>query len=241
MNKKLLISIVLILTIVSGWITYIHIDGFSQIQSIVQDSGWWGDLIFVGAYAIATLLVLPVTAFNIAGGAIYGGVEGLLLTSLGALVSALLGFILARSLGTKSPASDERWSEVSKNLVAGGIGYSFAARLLPLIPYGVVSFAAGLSPIKRRDYLLGTLLGTPLGIAPFVLLGSTGVHMSSSHDVLPLLASSLVLAMLIFAGTWYQQYRNKIQEPIPEIIQSGGLQDNYAELTEQPRTQSGEN
>jgi len=211
-NKKLLIGI-FALTVVSGWITFTHIDGFNQIQDIVQDAGLWGYAIFVIAYAIATLLILPVTAFNIAGGALYGGVEGLLLTSLGALLSALLGFILARSLSPefteKFAVTNERWSTVRANLVSGGIAYSFAARLLPLIPYGVVSFAAGLSPIKRRDYLLGTLLGTPLGIAPFVFLGSTGVEMSTNHDVLPLLASSMGLAILIVVGTWYRSRSQK--------------------------------
>ncbi len=205
MNKKLL-SVIFALTVVSGWITFTHIDGLNQIQDIVQDAGIWGYVIFVIAYAIATLLILPVTAFNIAGGALYGNVEGLLLTSLGALLSALLGFILARSL--KFSADDERWSNISQKLVAGGIGYSFASRLLPIIPYGVVSFAAGLSPIKRRDYLLGTLLGTPLGIAPFVFLGSTGVQMGTSHDVLPLLASSMGLAVLVAVGTWYKSSQN---------------------------------
>ncbi len=207
MNKNVLVGIVGILTIVSGWITFTHIDWLSEIQEIVQASGVWGYVIFVLTYAIATLLILPVTAFNIAGGALYGGVEGLFLTSVGALVSALLGFVLARWFGAKFTTIDERLSDISKRLVAGGLGYAFAARLFPLIPYGVVSFAAGLSPIKRRDYLLGTLLGTPLGIAPFVFLGSTGVQVSSKHDVLPLLASSLGLTMLIVAGTWYSASR----------------------------------
>jgi uncharacterized membrane protein YdjX (TVP38/TMEM64 family) len=248
-NSKILIAIVGICTIAIGWLTIIHIDWLAQIQQIVIDAGAFGGVIFVIAYAISTLLILPVTVFNIAGGALYGGWLGLLLTSIGAFVSALISFVLARKFGMRWMTIDnswnDRWANVSKNLVAGGIGYSFAARLLPLIPYGVVSFAAGLSPIKRRDYLLGTLFGTPLGIAPFVFLGSTGVQVRSSHDVLPLLASSLVLAMLIVAGTWYQQSRNKIQEsieePIQEILHSGGLQDNYAELTEQPGIKSGEN
>ncbi len=205
MPKKVLIAIICFCTIASGWFAVIHIDWFSKIQEIVQESGVWGEVIFVVAYAIATLLILPVTAFNIAGGALYGSGIGLLLTSIGALLSALLGFVLARSLSTRLMNMGERWSNISQNLVAGGIAYSFASRLFPLIPYGVVSFAAGLSPIKRRDYLIGTLLGTPLGIAPFVFLGSTGIQMSSTHDVLPLLASSLGLAILVAAGTWYKQ------------------------------------
>ncbi len=208
MKRNFLIAIAGLITVITVWITFIHINWLSQVQELVKTSGIWGSIIFVIAYAIATLLVLPVTALNIAGGALYGVLTGLLLTSLGALISALLGFILARSLGTKLITSEynsaDNLSNVGQNLDKGGIGYAFAARLLPVIPYGVVSLAAGLSPIKRRDYLLGTLMGTPLGIAPFVFLGSTGVQMYSGHDVLPLLASSMGLAMLVAVGTWYR-------------------------------------
>jgi uncharacterized membrane protein YdjX (TVP38/TMEM64 family) len=208
MKRNFLIAIAGLITVITVWITFIHIDWLSQVQELVKTSGIWGSIIFVIAYAIATLLILPVTALNIAGGALYGVLTGLLLTSLGALISALLGFILARSLDTKLIASEynsaDNLSNVGQNLVKGGIGYAFAARLLPVIPYGVVSIAAGISPIKRRDYLLGTLMGTPLGIAPFVFLGSTGVQVHSKNDVLPLLASSMGLAMLLAVGTWYR-------------------------------------
>ena len=232
MNIKILVGIVFIITVIAVCGTFSCINWFGQIQQVVLDSGIWGYTIFVLAYAIATLLILPVTAFNIAGGAIYGGIEGLALTTLGALVSALLAFVLARSLDTKFIKIGDRWSNLSGNLLAGGVAYSFAARLFPLIPYGVVSFAAGLSPIKRRDYLLGTLLGTPLGIAPFVFLGSTGIQVSSSHDVLPLMASSMGVALLIVAGTWYQQSK--------KVVQAELVRDNYAELTERSRCEISE-
>jgi len=213
MKKNFSMAIAGTLTIITVWITLIHIDWFSQVQALVKTSGIWGSVIFVIAYAIATLLILPMTALNIAAGALYGVSTGLLLTSAGALISALLGFVLARLLGTKLIASAynsaDNLSNIGRNLVADGIGYAFAARLLPLIPYGVVSLAAGISPIKRRDYLLGTLMGTPLGIAPFVFLGSTGVQMSSSHEVLPLLLSSMGLAMLMAVATWYRSRQKR--------------------------------
>jgi uncharacterized membrane protein YdjX (TVP38/TMEM64 family) len=62
-----------------------------------------------------------------------------------------------------------------------------------------------LSQIRHRDYIVGTLLGTPLGLAPFVWLGSSGVRALSSHDLLPLIISSTVIAVLIAIATWYQQ------------------------------------
>lgn len=205
-NRKFLVATTCILTIITIWVTLFHVNWFTQIQKVVLDTGEWGYVIFVLAYTIATLMILPVTALNIAGGAIYGGIQGLFLTSFGALLSAIIAFALARCFGDKFIRINERWSKVSKHLVAGGLTYAFAARLLPIIPYGVVSFAAGLSPIKQRDYLLGTLFGTPLGIAPFVFLGSTGVKVLSIHDVFPFLLSSMAIAVLVGVATWYRQH-----------------------------------
>jgi len=205
MNRKFLVATGCVITLATIWATLFHVNWFSQIQKVVLDTGAWGYVIFVLAYAIATLIILPVTALNVAGGAIYGGIQGLFLTSFGALLSAVIAFALARCFWGKFIKTNRQWSNVSKNLVAGGLTYAFAARLLPIIPYGVVSLAAGLSPIKQRDYLLGTLFGTPLGIAPFVFLGSTGVKVHSLNDVFPLLASSMGIAFLVGVGTWYQQ------------------------------------
>ena len=205
MNKKILVATACILTLVTIWAILFHSDWVSQIQKVLLDTGAWGSIIFILVYAIATLIILPVTALNIAGGAIYGGTQGLFLTSSGALLSAIIAFALARYCEGRFIRNNGRWSNVSKNLTAGGLTYAFAARLLPLIPYGVVSFAAGLSPIKNRDYLIGTLFGTPLGIAPFVFLGSTGVKVRSIHDIFPVLLSSMGIAVLVGMATWYKQ------------------------------------
>jgi len=205
MNKKVLIGIIFPLSMISIWLTFTQIDWLNQIQEIVQESGIWGYVIFVGAYAIATLLIFPVTAFNIAGGAVFGGIMGLLLASVGALISAVVGFFLVRSLNINFPEVDKRYPSVSENIASGGLFYVFVARLLPLVPYGIVSFAAGLSSIKRRDYILGSLLGTPLGIIPFVFLGSTGIQMANTNDLRPLVMSCIGLVMLIIVGIWYQK------------------------------------
>ena len=206
MNRKFLVATGCIITLATIWATLFHVNWFSEIQKFVLETGTWGYVIFVLAYVSATLIILPVTALNVAGGAIYGGIQGLFLTSFGALLSAIIAFELARRFGSKFIMTHGRLSHASKNLIAGGLTYAFAARLLPLIPYGVVSFAAGLSPIKQRDYLLGTLFGTPLGIAPFVFLGSTGVKLLSIHDVFPFLLSSMAIAVLVGVATWYRQH-----------------------------------
>jgi uncharacterized membrane protein YdjX (TVP38/TMEM64 family) len=198
-----------LLSILVGGIAFKQFVQFQQISDLIENSGYIGYLIFIIAYVIATLLVLPSTAFNLLGGALFGGVEGLFLTSTAALISAIAAFGLARWLGKDYV---ERFipkdlEKLNQQLRLGGISYTFASRLLPLIPYGVVSFAAGLSQIRYQDYILGTLLGTPLGLAPFVWLGSSGVQALSSHELLPLIISSTIIAVLIAISTWYQQHQ----------------------------------
>jgi uncharacterized membrane protein YdjX (TVP38/TMEM64 family) len=197
-----------------GGLVLANFDRFDQIMQLVDQAGVWGRVVFVFAYAIATLLVLPSTAFNLAGGALYGLAEGMLLTTIAAIISAIAGFMLTRYFGanhshqlkTQIPQLDQ----LNHQLATMGWSYTFAARLLPLIPYGIVSFAAGLSQIKRRDYLLGTIAGTPIGLLPYVWLGSAGMQAITKHDLLPLTLASTLVALAIVAGTFYQ-HKNQNQ------------------------------
>lgn len=216
MNSKTTLKLIMLavgLSIIVAGLTFNQFASLKELSETIQGSGYIGHFIFVFAYVIATLLVLPSTAFNLAGGAIFGNVEGLLLTSLASLIAAIVAFGLARRLGKDY---FERYipkdlGNLNRQLKSGGLQYTFAARLFPLIPYGIVSFAAGLSQIRKRDYILGTLLGTPLGLAPFVFLGRSGVRALSTHDILPLTISSTCIASLIAIGTWYQKRQTAIR------------------------------
>jgi len=211
-NKPLAIAIFLgLVGTLMGALVFTDWLQLEKITALATSSGYWGYLIFIVAYVIATLLILPSTAFNIAGGAIFGGWQGLLITSIAALTSAVIAFAIARRLGKayqgqiSTKLGWQQWANLNEHLQAGGFPYAMAIRFLPLVPYGVVSFTAGFSQIKRWDYFWGTLLGTPLGLAPFVWLGHTGVQAVNGYGVLPLTMTGAVLAILIMTSTWYYQ------------------------------------
>ncbi len=44
-------------------------------------------------------------------------------------------------------------------------------RLIPLIPFDVISYAAGATNIKYKDYMLATLLGIIPGVTILVTMG----------------------------------------------------------------------
>jgi uncharacterized membrane protein YdjX (TVP38/TMEM64 family) len=118
----------------------------------------------------------------------------------------VISFIFSRTIGRDLVADKlaGKWQTLDREMYRGGLFYMFAIRLLPLIPYGIVNFAAGLTGIKFRDYFLGTLLGTVPGILPFVMMGA-GLTALKQGDVFPLLFALTLTGMLIGTATWYRQ------------------------------------
>lgn len=180
-----------------------------QIQAWVTQVGIWAPLLYMGLYSLATLLILPSTALNLAGGAVFGPWLGTLWTSLAAVMAAVLAFMISRTIGRSwlSQRLAGQWQALDAEIRLGGLFYLFAIRLLPIIPYGLVNFAAGLTAIRFRDYVLGTALGTVPGVLPFVLLGSTGLRAVTTGDVMPLVGALTLIALLVTGATWYRHHR----------------------------------
>jgi uncharacterized membrane protein YdjX (TVP38/TMEM64 family) len=88
----------------------------------------------------------------------------------------------------------------------------FAIRLVPIMPYGLVNFAAGLTSISFKDYVLGTTIGTVPSVLPFVLLGSSGLKALNTGDVLPLVGALALTGILVGGSTWYRR-RTTLNNP----------------------------
>jgi uncharacterized membrane protein YdjX (TVP38/TMEM64 family) len=181
-----------------------------QLQTWLAKMGIFAPIIYIILYAIATLLILPSTPLNLTGGAIFGLGWGTVWTTIAALVAAIAAFVFTRTVGRELVTQKlaGRWQAVDAEIRQGGLFYMFAIRLLPIIPYGLVNFTAGLTSIKFKDYLLGTLFGTVPGVLPFVMLGS-GITQMSQGNILPLLCALTLTGMLVGGATWYRHRRKQ--------------------------------
>jgi uncharacterized membrane protein YdjX (TVP38/TMEM64 family) len=178
----------------------------SQLQLWLQKMGVWAPVLYILIYSIATICILPSTPLNLTGGAIFGSIWGTVWTSIAAILAAILSFGFSRTIGRSFVEQKlaGKWESIDRQMHQGGFFYMFAIRLLPLIPYGIVNFAAGLTSIKFRDYFFGTLLGTVPGILPFVMIGA-GLTALKQGDVLPILVGLALTGMLIVTATWYRR------------------------------------
>ncbi|MDJ0555379.1 MAG: TVP38/TMEM64 family protein [Microcoleaceae cyanobacterium MO_207.B10] len=218
------IFLLTILCLIATAIAVYLLDGLApeQIKTWLEQAGFWAPIIYIIIYTIATILVLPSTPLNLTGGAIFGVWLGTFWTSLAAIIAAILAFYYSRNIGRKwiSQKLAGHWEAMDAEMRQSGLFYMFAIRLLPIIPYGLVNFAAGLTSVSFKDYLLGTILGTVPGILPFVMLGSFGLTALKTGDILPLIGALSLIAILVGCATWYRRHRCFPNQVIDEINKS---------------------
>ncbi|MEO1590735.1 MAG: TVP38/TMEM64 family protein [Cyanobacteria bacterium J06632_22] len=183
-----------------------------QLETTLARAGIWAPIVYIVAYTMATLLMMPSTPLNLIGGALFGAWMGTLWTSVGAMIAALVAFAFTRTVGRNlvQRRLGGNLQNLDQEIRDGGLLYMFSIRLLPLLPYGLVNFAAGLTSIRLRDYALGTAMGTVPGVLPYVMLGSSGLKTLETGEVLPLVGALTLIALLVGGSVWYRrQHANK--------------------------------
>ena len=182
-----------------------------DIEAWLAAAGIWAPIVYILAYTVATLVFLPSTPLNLAGGAIFGGVLGTVWTSLAAVIAAVVAFAFTRTVGRDFVAQklSGKWEVIDREVEQGGIFYIFAIRLIPILPYGLVNYAAGLTKIQFRDYFIATLPGTVIGVFPFVILGASFQSLSQGR-IIPFVAAIGLVGVFILLATIYRQRKKRL-------------------------------
>nr|WP_279288975.1 VTT domain-containing protein [Anaerosolibacter carboniphilus] len=149
-------------------------------------------------FTIVPLTLFPDSVLAIAGGMCFGLFWGSIYTMIGALCGGTLSFYISRLIGKNFIKNilKKDLGELSSSIEEKGFFIILLLRLIPLFPYDIISYSAGLSNIRYRDFLLATIFGTIPGIIVFTNVGdkatdvgSTGFYISISLLVILLLAS----------------------------------------------------
>ena len=117
--------------------------------------------LFVAAYALVTTFGLPAFPLTLAGGAMFGVGLGSVLNWAGAVLGACGSYGLARLLGRDAlHGLLGRWGNRFDALGArSGFPTIFRLRLIPVVPFNLVSLASGLAGVSFPSYAAATALG----------------------------------------------------------------------------------
>ena len=156
-----------------------------------------GALLFVLGYAALTLTPVPKNLLTIAAGLVWGFWLALALVYVGALVGAAASFVIGRALGREAVErlTGARVARLDDALARRGFLSVLGARLVPIIPFTLINYGAGLTAVRRRDYALGTAIGIVPGSAAYVALGAFGLELGP-----PFWVAVAALGVLILGG-----------------------------------------
>lgn len=140
-----------------------------HFAAFVEGLGIWAPVIFIAGYALSVIALLPGSILTLAGGAIFGLVEGTIYVFIAAVIGSLGGFAVARYVARnaveKRIASDPRFASVDRAVGDNGFKIVFLLRLSPVFPFSFGNYALGLTQVSIRDYTLASF-----GMIPATLL-----------------------------------------------------------------------
>ena len=175
----------------------------SEVRHQIKSLGAAGPLIIVGLGLIHSIVPYPAEIVNAAAGFAYGFFGGLGIVVVGWMLSAVICYwfgagvarpLLARWFG------EERFSHYERMVERGGVTLLIALRLLPIVPFSLISYAAGAARVPFHRYCWTTAVGFLPITALAVYLGT---RLEGIRATDPAVIGALVLALaLILVANW---------------------------------------
>ena len=167
-----------------------------EIERAVDGGGIAGPLAYIALYATLTLLLFPGALLTAAGGAVFGTVLGTLLAVAGATIGATASFLLGRRLGRAQveQIAGPRVRRLDDWLSRRGFTAVLYVRLVPIFPFNLLNYGAGVTGVSTRDYVLATAIGIVPGAFAYSALGSS-IDDPTSPEFVAALGLTTVLAI----------------------------------------------
>ena len=182
-----------------------------NIVQYLSEARSWGPVVVIGMMILAIVFSpIPSAPITVAAGAAYGHLWGTVYALIGAELGALIAFEIARRLGQER-AARLIGSYTLPRAAKSQIGLSltvFALRLLPAVSFDVISYAAGLTILRRRWFALATAAGM---IPATFLLSHAGAGLRNTDNALTNILGSLAgLGVLMILALLYIKKRRKV-------------------------------
>ncbi len=167
----------------------------SDIKEYVTSFGVLSPIVYIILFTLVPLTLFPDSILAISSGMIFGLFKGFIYTMIGALFGASLSFFITRILGKKfiDRFIKKDISKIGGIIEKRGFFIILVLRLIPLFPFDIISYGAGLSDVKYKDFLAATIIGTIPGIFVYTNVGDKSTDIGSTSFVI-----SILLLVLLF-------------------------------------------
>jgi uncharacterized membrane protein YdjX (TVP38/TMEM64 family) len=151
-----------------------------EVRRQINSLGVAGPLLIVVLALIHAVVFYPAEIVDAAAGLVYGFIPALALMTCAWLLSSLLCFTIGRSVAR--PLLDrwlgaKRFERIEKRIERGGAKALIAVRLIPILPFSLVSYAAGAARVPPWRFVWTTAVG-------YLPITALSVYFGTKLDVL---------------------------------------------------------
>jgi uncharacterized membrane protein YdjX (TVP38/TMEM64 family) len=171
-----------------------------EVGSFVKGFGIWGPLIAVILITVGEMTPIPGLIFTLAAAILFGPVPAFIYTTIGSNIGSVLCFWISRKLGRDFARrfTGDGLKKYERALVRNGFATSLYLRLT-FVPSPIVNYGSGLTSMRFRDYLWGTIIGhLPSQLVLIIVLTKL-----VSGDVAGLLTWPVILTIALFVFSFF--------------------------------------
>lgn len=171
-----------------------------KTRRYILSYGRFSSLVFILIYSLKPIgLIIPASIMSILAGNIFGPYEALILSMIGCFGSGTVAFSLSRLLGKSfvDKILKEKAVTLDSNIEKHGFKIMLIMRLAFIFPYDPLSFAAGLTKMKYRDFISATLIGILPEMVFYSFIGQNLENLFSIK-VLPPVIMIVIVALTAF-------------------------------------------
>jgi len=145
------------------------------LTELIRSLGPGGMAASVGLMVAHSFVPFPAELLTMANGMVYGPWLGSLVTWIGAMLGAFASFGLTRWLGRPfvvKVLTDRQLCRLDEWATRQGVATLLLSRLLPVVSFNLINYAAGLTPVSWWTFAWTTGLGIVPMTALMVTMGS---------------------------------------------------------------------
>jgi len=194
---------VLGLVVAGGVVLALTVDlpGVTAARAWVDGAGGAAWTAMVLGLAVVLLAPVPRSALSVLLGMVAGFGPGLAVALAGGLLGGLAAFGLGRALGRPAVIrlAGRRMGQVDRLMVDRGFWPLLVGRVLPVVPFVVLSYGAGLTAVRLSPYAFSTAVGLVPSTVVQVGIGASAGTLAAwatTFTVVPVVATVLVVAGL---------------------------------------------
>jgi uncharacterized membrane protein YdjX (TVP38/TMEM64 family) len=175
----------------------------AEVRESIRDLGIGGPMIVLGLCLVHAFLFYPAEIVDAAAGFVYGFGPGLALVMAGWMLNAWVAYAIGHSLAhplLQRLMGPVRFRRAEATVARGGVGLLLTIRLIPIVPFSLLSYAAGAARVPLWRYTWTTFVGYLPITAIATYLGSRLEQLHPTHPLV--LAAFGLFLLLLLAIRW---------------------------------------